>query len=233
MNKIKYNIIDIKKNIINIEKKIKDKNMMNNFWVIIDRADFKPLKKKITKTVSLKTKSKSKSSKNKSKSKTSKNKSKSKTSKNKSKSKSNNNKSKSKTSKNKSKSKSNNDIIIHSINEIKSNFLSDKKEYYINKKFACIKLTFDNKILNNLEDVKFTQYKKTPILTVSINIFAISENGELNYTKNNNWCTNVLITIDDLRNNKLKIKTIEVITRIIAETSKIPNTIYYHELFTK
>ena len=221
MNKKKFNLNDINKNLINIEKKIKDKNMTNNFWVIIDRADFKPLKKKNKSTLSL-SRTKSKKSKSKSKSKSKKLKKSKLTSKSKSKSKSK-----------KSKEKKSNEIVIHSINEIKTNFLNDKKEYYVNKKFACVKLLFDNKIINNLEDVKFTLYKKTHVLSVSVDIFIITDQGELNYTNSDHWNTTILLTIDDLRSCKLKLKTIEMLTRIVAETPKIKNKIYYSDLFTK
>lgn len=40
-----YTLEQIQKNLISFNKKIIDKNLNSNFWVIADRADFKPLKK--------------------------------------------------------------------------------------------------------------------------------------------------------------------------------------------
>ena len=46
MDKINnYTLEQIKKNLVSFNKKIISKNMNNNFWVIADRSDFKPLKK--------------------------------------------------------------------------------------------------------------------------------------------------------------------------------------------
>ena len=45
----KYTLQHIKLNILKFMKKTKDKNMDSNFWIIVDRSDFKPLKKVITK----------------------------------------------------------------------------------------------------------------------------------------------------------------------------------------
>ena len=42
-----YTLEQIKKNLITLNKKLISKNLNTNFWVIADRADFKPLKKTI------------------------------------------------------------------------------------------------------------------------------------------------------------------------------------------
>ena len=43
-----YTLEQIKKNLMNFNKKLISKNLNTNFWVIADRSDFKPLKKNIT-----------------------------------------------------------------------------------------------------------------------------------------------------------------------------------------
>jgi hypothetical protein len=43
-----YTLEQIKKNLMNFNKKIMSKNLNTNFWIIADRSDFKPLKKNIT-----------------------------------------------------------------------------------------------------------------------------------------------------------------------------------------
>ncbi len=40
-----YTLEQIKKNLTTFNKKLINKNLNTNFWVIADRADFKPLKK--------------------------------------------------------------------------------------------------------------------------------------------------------------------------------------------
>jgi hypothetical protein len=45
----KYTLQKIKLNILKFIKKINDKNMEPNFWIIMDRSDFKPLKKVVKK----------------------------------------------------------------------------------------------------------------------------------------------------------------------------------------
>jgi hypothetical protein len=48
-NKKTNNIKQIKKNLESIKLKLEEKNMIDNFWVITDRSDFKPLTKIMTK----------------------------------------------------------------------------------------------------------------------------------------------------------------------------------------
>jgi hypothetical protein len=43
-----YTLEQIKKNLMNFNKKLIGKNLNTNFWIIADRSDFKPLKKIIT-----------------------------------------------------------------------------------------------------------------------------------------------------------------------------------------
>ncbi len=215
MSKKIFNINDIKKNIENIKKKINNKQINNDFWVIVDRVDFKPLvKNNVNNTNVNNVKSKKQKFKTKTKTKT-KTKSKTKT------------KTKTKNIINKTK----NDKIIHSISEIKKFYLGEKKEYYFNKKFACIKLSFNKKTIDDINDIKYSNYDKTIIFTICINIYMITENGDMNYDKNNHWNTCVHITINDLRIFKLKLKTIEIVARIVAEKNNIKNKVFYSELF--
>ena len=44
-----FTLDEIQKNLLNFNKKIRQKNLNNNFWIITDRSDFKPLKKIIKK----------------------------------------------------------------------------------------------------------------------------------------------------------------------------------------
>lgn len=45
----KYTLQYIKLNILKFMKKVNDKQLYPNFWIIVDRADFKPLKKSVKK----------------------------------------------------------------------------------------------------------------------------------------------------------------------------------------
>ena len=47
--KNKYTLQHIKLNILKFMKKVNDKQLYPNFWLIVDRADFKPLKKSVKK----------------------------------------------------------------------------------------------------------------------------------------------------------------------------------------
>ena len=53
-----YSLEQIKKNLLLFEKKIKEKQIAGGFWIIADRADFKPLRKIIKNKINLKTNSK-------------------------------------------------------------------------------------------------------------------------------------------------------------------------------
>ena len=45
MSKYKYTLNDVKKNLLSIQTKLEKKDMDDQFWVIADRNDFKPIKK--------------------------------------------------------------------------------------------------------------------------------------------------------------------------------------------
>ena len=150
-----YTLDQIKKNLSQFQKKLKDKNMYENFWVIADRSDFKPLhklEKKINSKIKLNSKENSKK-----------------------KSKENSKKNSKVNLKTKSKK------IIHSIKELKDNFLDDRGEYYKDKKFANIKVIINDRVLNLLDIIR--EYKNIAnenLLTVQITIFKISSTGNIN-----------------------------------------------------
>ncbi len=198
-----YTLSDIKKNLDLFNKKLKDKNMDKSFWVIADRSDFKPLKK-IEKTNSKKTSKKpsKKSSKITSK-KTSKKSSKI-TSKTTSK----------KSSKTNSKKKEN---YIHSIKELKDNFLDGRGEYYKDKKFANIKININEKTLSIIGDIK--EYKNIindDLVTVHITIFKVSSSGYLNFSDKIDL--KVKYKVDDFRSLNFKLKNIEVLMRLLSDS---------------
>ena len=125
-------------------------------------------------------------------------------------------------------------IIIRSINELKNSYLNKNKEYYINKKFACIKILFNNKNiekLNNFDDLNDLNYKNMNIITINIHMYIINQLGEINQLKKDNWETNINISVNDLMSFKPKLKTIEVLARIISEKYDIKKNINYYELF--
>ncbi len=220
-----YSLAQIKKNLTTFNKKLKDKNLDENFWVIADRSDFQPLKKIIKSQVKTLIKSKVGS---KTKSKIS-SKAGSKT-----KSKTNSktgSKVKSKTnsragSKTKSKagskvgSKLGSTVIkvnIRSIKELKDNFLEGKGEYYKDKKFCNIKITVNEGILNKIGDIKnYKDIKNEPIVTVQVIMFKISPSGYLNF--NDKTELKVKYMVDDFRNLNFKLKNIEVLMRLVADS---------------
>jgi hypothetical protein len=200
----KYTLAQIKKNLITFQKKLKHKNMDDNFWVIADRADFKPLQK-------IKKNSKTNSSISSKKIKVSK-----KTSK----------KTSNKISKKQSKKtfKLNQKANIHSIKEIKDNFLDGRGEYYKDKKFADIKIIINDKILDIIDDIKkYKDNKDDVILTVQITIYKVSSSGYLNFSDKSEL--KVKYTVDDFRNLNFKLKNIEVLMRLVSDSVIKTNSI--------
>lgn len=172
---------EIKKNLELFKHKIIDKNLNDNFWIIADRADFKPLQK----TIIIK----------------------------------------------KKEIKTN----IHSIKEIRDCILNDKGEYYKDKKFACIKITLNDKTIDLISDIKqYKNIKNKIILDIQIIIFLISPTGFINFT--NKWELRVKYFIDDFRTLNFKLKNIEVLMRLVADnvvTSDSINGISYSDLLEK
>ncbi len=207
-----YTLAQIRKNLTLFDKKMKEKGMDQSFWVIADRSDFQPLKK-ISKQELDKRMSK-KSSKNTSK-KSSKTQSKN-TSKKTSK------KSSKKSSKKMSrlgskKTKPQPKVNIHSIKELKDNFLSGKEEYYKDKKFANIKITVNENVLNKVSDIKnYKDIKDEVILTVHVIVFKIGPTGSLNFYDKSEL--KVKYVVDDFRNLNFKLKNIEVLMRLVADS---------------
>lgn len=158
-----YSLEQIQKNLYAFNKKLISKNLNSNFWVIADRADFKPLKKILI----LKKKEIKKN--------------------------------------------------IHSIKEIKDNFLDKKGEYYKDKKFAEIKIDIDENILSKLSDIKqYKNIKNKNLLSVNITIYLIGENGKINLE--NKWELKVNYNVDDFRTINFKIKNIEVLMRLASDS---------------
>ena len=176
-----YTLEQIQKNLLSFNKKITDKSLNINFWIIADRADFKPLNKT--------------------------------------------------TIVNKKEIKTN----IHSIKELRDNILDKKGEYYKDKKFADIKILIDNEILEKVNDIKeYKNIKNKPILFVHIKIYLINLEGNINFT--DKWELNVKYVVDDFRTLKFKLKNIEVLMRLVADsviTTSSINGISYKNLLTK
>ena len=120
--------------------------------------------------------------------------------------------------------------IIHSIKEIRDNLLDEKGEYYKGKKLASIKINFNDDITNKLEKCKFKGLlnnsillhkdyafiKEKPILNVSITIFPIDDNGNIN--PENSWGIKVNYFIDDFFGIKFKLKNVEVLMRLVSDS---------------
>jgi hypothetical protein len=201
-----YTLDQIKKNLSQFQKKLKDKNMYENFWVIADRSDFKPLHK-LEKKINSKTKLNSKKNLKENSKKKSKENSK-------------------KNSKNNSKVnlKTKSKMIIHSIKELKDNFLDDRGEYYKDKKFANIKVIINDRVLNLLDIIR--EYKNIAnenLLTVQIIIFKISSTGNINFSDKNEL--KVKYTPDDFRKFHFKLKNLEVLMRLVTDSVIKTNTI--------
>jgi hypothetical protein len=163
-----YTLEQIQKNLLLFYKKLVNKNLHSNFWVIADRVDFKPLKKII----------------------------------------------------NKKENKTN----IHSIKEIRENILDDKGEYYKDKKFAEIKITMDENILLKINDIKqYKNIKNKILFSVYITIYLINNEGKLNLE--NKWELLVNYYVDDFRTLNFKLKNIEVLMRLAADSVITTNNI--------
>jgi len=175
------NINQIIKNINSIKKKLSDKNIRENFWVICDRVDFKPLTKIIIK--------------------------------------------------NDEEVKS----IIRSIKELRDHLLYEKGEFYIGKKFANIKVQIYTDILSKLTNLNYKgQINKSilshkdfkeiidkPILSVIITVYMVNDSGDINTTNpsdSNVWGLKVNYYIDDFTTIKFKMKNVEVLMRLVADS---------------
>ena len=214
MRQTNYTLQQIKKNILAFNKKITYKNLNTNFWIIVDRSDFKPLKKNIIKNTEIniikntEINSKKNSKKN----------------------------SKVNSKKN---SKVNNakstQSILHSIKEIRDNILDEKGEYYKDKKFADIKINISQDILDKLESInEYKNLKNKVLISVHIIVYLIDSDGHLNIS--DKWELKVRYYIDDFRTVNFKLKNIEVIMRLAADsvvTTKGINGISYSELLDK
>jgi hypothetical protein len=204
-----YTLEQIKKNLMLFEKKIKEKHMDGGFWVIADRSDFKPLQKILKSKINSKKSSKTNSKTN---SKKQSKKQSKKSSKKQSKKKSKTN------SKKQSKQTSKKNIqLIHSIKELKDNFLDGRGEYYKDKKFANIKVVINDKILNSLDNIR--EYKNIAdqtLLTVHITIFKVSSTGYLNFADKTEL--KVKYTCEDFRKFHFKLKNLEVLMRLVADS---------------
>lgn len=165
-----YTLEQIKKNLTTFNKKLINKNLNANFWVIADRSDFKPLKKNITiKKKLIKTN-------------------------------------------------------IHSIKEIKDNILDEKGEYYKDKKFAEIKIEVDDNILSKVDNIReYKNIKNKVILVVNIIIYLIGTDGSINFE--NKWELKVNYYVDDFRTINFKLKNIEVLMRLAADSVITTNSI--------
>lgn len=176
-----YTLEQIQKNLLAFNKKIIGKNLNSNFWVIADRADFKPLKKVIV----LK----------------------------------------------KKETKSN----IHSIKEIKDNILDEKGEYYKDKKFAEIKINIDENVLSKVNDIRqYKNIKNKNLVLVDITIYLIGDKGTINLE--NKWELKVNYNVDDFRTINFKLKNIEVLMRLAADsviTTTSINGISYKNLLLR
>jgi hypothetical protein len=193
-------IKDIIKNITTFRNKLNEKNIKENFWVICDRADFKPLTKIIIKEddedeIEIKT-------------------------------------------------------IIHSIKEIRDHILDEKGEYYKGKKMANLKVTFNNDIINKITKLKykgvinnsilnhvdFKNLKNKTIVTVTINIYVVNDDGDINTNGPDCWGLKVNYHIDDFSTIKFKLKSVEVLMRLVSDCivkSDLINGITYKNLSTQ
>ena len=165
-----YTLEQIHKNLMEFYKKITNKNLNANFWVIADRVDFKPLKKTtINKKKEIKTN-------------------------------------------------------IHSIKEIRDNILEEKGEYYKDKKFAEIKINIDENVLEKINDIsEYKNIKKRIVLSVNIIIYLISSEGSLDLE--NKWELKVNYYVDDFRTLNFKLKNVEVLMRLVADSLIITDSI--------
>ncbi len=206
-----YSLAQIKKNLTLFNNKLKNKNMNENFWVIADRSDFQPLKRIIKSQLKGKTGSKVGSKVG--------SKAKSKVG-SKAKSKVGSKAGSKKGSKAGSKLGSKamiKKVNIHSIKELKDHFLEAKGEYYKDKKFANIKINVDESILSKISDIKnYKTIKNEPILSVHIIMFKIGSTGYLNL--NEKIELKVKYVVDDFRNFNFKMKNIEVLMRLLADS---------------
>ncbi len=209
-----YSLAQIKKNLSQFYKKILDKNLDENFWIIADRSDFQPLKRIIKSQIRANTRL----AKNKKNSKTG--------------SKTGSKKGSKAGSKKGSKVGSRvgskigskvgsrqliKKVNIHSIKELKDHFLEGKGEYYKDKKFANIKITMNESILEKISDIKnYKDIKNEPIITVQITMFKVSSSGYLNFNEKTEL--KVKYVVDDFRNLIFKLKNIEVLMRLLADS---------------
>lgn len=166
---------NIKNNITLIKNKLEDKNMTNVFWVLADRADFKPLTKTIIRNdEEIKT-------------------------------------------------------VIHSIKELRDHLLDEKGEYYKGKKLASIKITFHEDVINKMHKTNYNGFlnnailthkdflfiKEKPILTITITIFPIDNEGSIDHESS--WNLKVNYYIDDFSGIKFKLKNVEVLMRLVSD----------------
>ena len=102
--------------------------------------------------------------------------------------------------------------------------LDNKGEYYKDKKFAEIKITMNEDILSKINNIKnYKNIKSKILLSVHITIYLIDNYHKFNFE--NKWELLVNYNVDDFRTLNFKLKNIEVLMRLAADSVITTNTI--------
>ncbi len=109
---------------------------------------------------------------------------------------------------------------VVSINEIKNDVLEDKEQYFRNKKLAYINIWILPYIFKDTEkysDENINKIKDNIICGITVDIYEVNDDGEIDKKSSDHWRCTVNFTVDDLTKHKLKFTDAEVIMRQVAE----------------
>lgn len=117
---------------------------------------------------------------------------------------------------------------IVSINDIKSDVLEGKEQYFKDKKLAAIHFSFVPALLNSKEykQENYEKIKDESIASVVIDIYVIDKEGKIKSKSYNQWRCIINFTVDDLTKHKLKFSDAEMLMRQVAE--KLVRTVDFY-----
>ncbi len=181
----KYTVDEVKENLLNLKKKLEDKDRKEIIWVIADRQDFRPLEIETIKNGVKKRKT------------------------------------------------------VKHLKEIRKYLLNEKrKKYFIGKKFAGIKYTFDLDLIQKINNKNYSKYLDDVIYQIYIGINQVDDEGKIGeFTPQYmQYELKVVFKLEDLLNRKVSYRDGEKLMRIVYDRKIISAGLlgyYYKNLLKK
>ena len=111
------------------------------------------------------------------------------------------------------------DRTIVKIDDIKNELLKGREEYFKGKKLAFINFYIDKIYLNDPKEYnenRIEKIKNVILCSITIDIYVVDINGEIDTYANNEWRAKINFTVDDMMNHKLKIKDADKLMKQVS-----------------